>query len=173
MPWGPSAAIAAAGTAPSTRPATRAANVRRTVILPPSVRPPSAAARLRDRTALKNDPDVAERSLKSLHLGRFPPTVLPSAAEMEFRVLGPLEVESDGRLLPIGSRQPRIVLALLLLNANRVVSRDRLVDAIWGDDPPERAANALQVYVSQLRKALGREVIVTQQPGYLVQVAEG
>ena len=92
---------------------------------------------------------------------------------MEFRVLGPLEVESNGHLVPIGSRQPRIVLAVLLLNANRVVSRDRLVDAIWGDDPPERAANALQVYVSQLRKALGRDVIVTQQRGYTVSLADG
>ena len=89
---------------------------------------------------------------------------------MEFRILGPLEVEQDGTSLPLGSRQPRTVLAVLLLNANRVVSRDRLIDAVWGADPPERAANALQVYVSQLRKALGRDVIVTQQPGYVVRI---
>jgi DNA-binding SARP family transcriptional activator len=92
---------------------------------------------------------------------------------MEFRILGPLEVESDGHVLPIGSRQPRALLTLLLLDANRVVSRDRLVEALWGDEPPDRAANALQVYVSQLRKALGRDLIVTQQRGYTIHVEEG
>jgi DNA-binding SARP family transcriptional activator len=92
---------------------------------------------------------------------------------MDFRILGPLEVEADGQVLPIGSRQPRAVLTVLLLDANRVVSRDRLVEALWGEEPPERATNALQVYVSQLRKALGADVIVTQPWGYLVLVADG
>ena len=100
-------------------------------------------------------------------------TVVRSLAEMLFRLLGPLEVESDGVLLPVGSRQPRALLAVLLLDANRVVSRDRLVDAVWGERPPERAANALQVYVSQLRKVLGRDRIVTQPSGYLIRVSEG
>src|SRR5712692_93732 len=92
---------------------------------------------------------------------------------MDFRILGPLEVESVGQMLPLGSRQPRALLAVLLLDANRVVSRERLVEALWGEEPPERAANALQVYVSQLRKALGPDVIVTQPPGYLIRVPEG
>jgi DNA-binding SARP family transcriptional activator len=92
---------------------------------------------------------------------------------MDFRILGPLEVEADARVLPIGSRQPRALLTILLLDANRVVSRDRLMEALWGDGPPERAANALQVYVSQLRKALGADVIVTQRRGYLVHVDHG
>jgi DNA-binding SARP family transcriptional activator/DNA-binding beta-propeller fold protein YncE len=92
---------------------------------------------------------------------------------MQFRLLGPLEVESDGALLPIGSRQPRALLAVLLLDANRVVSRDRLVDAVWGERPPERASNALQVYVSQLRKVLGRDRIATQPSGYLIRASEG
>src|SRR6266571_287448 len=92
---------------------------------------------------------------------------------MDFRILGPLEVEADGQVLPIGSRQPRALLTVLLLDANHVVSRDRLMEALWGGEPPERAANALQVYVSQLRKALGPDVIVTQQPGYLIRVADG
>ena len=92
---------------------------------------------------------------------------------MDFRILGPLEVEADAHVLPIGSRQPRALLTILLLDANRVVSRDRLMDALWGDEPPERATNALQVYVSQLRKALGADVIVTQRRGYLVHVADG
>jgi YVTN family beta-propeller protein len=92
---------------------------------------------------------------------------------MQFRLLGPLEVETDGALLPIGSRQPRALLAVLLLDANHVVSRDRLIDAVWGERPPERASNALQVYVSQLRKTLGRDRIVTQPSGYSIRVADG
>src|ERR671911_1132346 len=105
-------------------------------------------------------------------LSRFA-IVLRSRGAMDFRILGPLEVEANGHVLPIGSRQPRALLTVLLLDANRVVSRDRLVEALWGDEPPERATNALQVYVSQLRKALGADVIVTQPRGYLVHVADG
>jgi DNA-binding SARP family transcriptional activator/streptogramin lyase len=92
---------------------------------------------------------------------------------MDFRILGPLEVEADGQVFSIASRQRRALLTLLLLDANRVVSRDRLIEALWGDEPPERATNALQVYVSQLRKALGADVIVTQPRGYLVHMADG
>jgi len=62
------------------------------------------------------------------------------------------------------------LLGLLLLHANRVVSRDRLIDELWDGSPPDTASTALQVYVSQLRKALGRDAIVTQAPGYLVRV---
>ncbi len=92
---------------------------------------------------------------------------------MEFRILGTLEVEEDGRVLKLGSAKQRAVLAFLLLHANEVVPRDRLIDEIWAEDVPETAATAVQVYVSQLRKVLGREVIVTQAPGYLVRVQDG
>ena len=88
---------------------------------------------------------------------------------MEFRILGPLEAEQDGRLVPLGGRKQRALLALLLLHANAVVPRDRLIDEIWGDEPPETARTALQVHVSQLRKALGGERIETRAPGYLVR----
>ena len=88
---------------------------------------------------------------------------------MEFRILGPLEAEQDGRLVPLGGRKQRALLALLLLHANAVVPRDRLIDEIWGDEPPETARTALQVYVSQLRKALGGERIETRAPGYRVR----
>jgi YVTN family beta-propeller protein len=89
---------------------------------------------------------------------------------MEFRILGPLEVVDDGRKLPLGGAKQRALLALLLLHPNRVVSRDRLIDELWDTDPPETARTALQVHVSQLRKVLGRDRIVTQAPGYLVRV---
>jgi YVTN family beta-propeller protein len=89
---------------------------------------------------------------------------------VEFRILGPLEVEDDGRVLPLGGAKQRALLALLLLHANEVVSRDRLIDDIWGERAPETAATALQGYVSGLRKALGVERILTRAPGYLLQV---
>jgi DNA-binding SARP family transcriptional activator len=92
---------------------------------------------------------------------------------MEFRILGPLEVFEDGRSLPLGGQQQRALLMLLLLDANRVVSRDRLIEALWEGDPPDTAQKALQVYVSNLRKRLGRDRIVTQAPGYAVRVESG
>ena len=92
---------------------------------------------------------------------------------MEFRILGPLQVLDEGRELPLRGAKQRALLALLLLEPNRVVSRDRLIDELWHTDPPETASTALQVYVSQLRKALGRDLILTQPPGYLIRVSDG
>ena len=92
---------------------------------------------------------------------------------MEFRILGPLEVLEGDRPITIGGAKQRALLALLLLHANEVVPRDRLVDELWGDSPPDTAQTALQVHVSQLRKALGRDTISTQRPGYLVRVEDG
>src|SRR5712691_7002001 len=92
---------------------------------------------------------------------------------MEFRILGPLEVLTDGQAVELGGPKQRALLALLLLEANRVVSSDRLIDALWEDEPPETAQKALQVYVSQLRKLLGKERLQTRAPGYLLQVEEG
>ena len=92
---------------------------------------------------------------------------------MEFHILGPLEVMDQGRVVKLGGSKQRSLLAYLLLRPNEAVSRDRLIDELWGDQPPDTAATAIQVYVSQLRKALGRDVIVTQPPGYLIQVRDG
>jgi DNA-binding SARP family transcriptional activator len=91
---------------------------------------------------------------------------------MEFRILGPLEALDNGRPVPLGGSKQRTLLASLLLHANDVVSRDRLIDELWGASPPATAATALQVYVSQLRKALGRDLILTQPPGYLIRVSD-
>src|SRR5437899_6441890 len=90
---------------------------------------------------------------------------------MEFRILGPLEVIEDGQALDLGGQKQRSLLAALLIEANRVVSSDRLIDALWPERPPETAAKALQVYVSQLRKTLGRERLETKAPGYLLRLA--
>ena len=90
---------------------------------------------------------------------------------MDFRILGPLEVVEQGRPLPLGGAKQRTLLALLLTRANEVVSSDRLIDELWGAQPPPTAANALHYHVSQLRKALApHEAIVTQEPGYLIRV---
>ena len=89
---------------------------------------------------------------------------------MEFRILGPLEVTADGRALDLGGHKQRALLALLLLQANRVVSSDRLIEALWEEEPPGTAPKALQVHVSQLRKLLGRERLETRAPGYLLRV---
>jgi len=92
---------------------------------------------------------------------------------MEFRILGPLEVRDEGRALRLGGSKQRTLLASLLLHANEVVSRDRLIDELWGASPPDTAPTALQVHVSQLRKTLGRDLILTQPPGYLIQIGDG
>jgi DNA-binding SARP family transcriptional activator/class 3 adenylate cyclase/tetratricopeptide (TPR) repeat protein len=92
------------------------------------------------------------------------------AARLQFRILGPLEVRQGDQLLPLGGAKQRALLALLLLNANRVVSRERLIDALWGDEPPETAVTSVQVYVSRLRKLFPTETLVTKAPGYLLAV---
>src|SRR5262245_56285602 len=68
---------------------------------------------------------------------------------MEFGILGPLEVWADGREVSIGGRRPRALLAILLLHPNQVVSSDRLLDELWGEDPPEHGADAVKVVVSR------------------------
>src|SRR4051812_43488135 len=91
---------------------------------------------------------------------------------VEFRMLGPLEVWQDGRALALPGARQRALLAVLLLHAGEVVSTERLVDAIWAEEPPEAGVTALRVRVSQLRKALGAdaEVLVTRTPGYAIEV---
>jgi DNA-binding SARP family transcriptional activator len=91
---------------------------------------------------------------------------------MDFRLFGPLEVFQDGKLLPLGGAKQRSLLAVLLLHANQVVSADRLIDELWGEEPPATAAKTIQVYVSRLRKELGDGRLVTRPPGYMLQVHE-
>jgi DNA-binding SARP family transcriptional activator len=90
---------------------------------------------------------------------------------VEFRLLGPLEVLVDGAPIPLGGARQRAVLGLLLTRANEVVSVDRLIDDLWGAEAPRTAANTVRYYVSQLRKLLGAERIVTRPPGYAICVS--
>jgi DNA-binding SARP family transcriptional activator len=94
---------------------------------------------------------------------------------LSFHVLGRLEAYSDGVELDLGPRKQRALLALLLLNANRVVSMERLIDDLWGDAPPSTARAALQVYVAGLRKALSHDgaTLRTREPGYVLEIEEG
>jgi DNA-binding SARP family transcriptional activator len=80
---------------------------------------------------------------------------------MEFRILGPLEVWDGGCEVSLGGPKPRALLAVLLLHPNEVVAADRLIDELWGEETPERAAAALRVNVSRLRKALPQAVLTT------------
>lgn len=89
---------------------------------------------------------------------------------MEFQILGPLEATEQGRPLPLGAHKQRALLALLLLRRGEVVSADRLIDELWGEQPPRTATKSLQVHVSHLRKALGDGVLETRGRGYVLQV---
>jgi len=76
---------------------------------------------------------------------------------VRFGVLGPLEVSGQDGPLPLGGPKQRIVLAHLVLAANRVVPVEQLIDAVWGEHLPEAPKATLQVYVSRLRSALGSD----------------
>lgn len=96
---------------------------------------------------------------------------------MEFWILGPIEVWSEGRQVRLGGVKQRALLAVLLLHRNEVVSVDRLIDELWEGQPPATAVKTVQVHVSQLRKALGRdkrgdedEILATRSPGYVLRV---
>src|SRR4051794_8981194 len=87
---------------------------------------------------------------------------------VELRILGALEVSANGHEVPVRAAKQRELLGILLLHPGEVVSRDHLVDALWGERPPETATKALQVHVSQLRKA--QLAIETRSPGYALRV---
>ena len=95
---------------------------------------------------------------------------------MRYRILGPLEVRDHGRELPLGGPQQRTLLAVLLLNANQVVSVDALIEALWDEEPPPDARGLLRGCVTRLRRTLsgdGAHALVTRPPGYLLDVRPG
>src|SRR5262249_48421977 len=92
---------------------------------------------------------------------------------VEYRVLGPLEMVDENGPVALGTLKERLVLAVLLLHANEIVSRDRLIDELWGESPPPTAKKAVNVYVSKLRKTLARDgadPIQTEAGGYRLSV---
>jgi DNA-binding SARP family transcriptional activator len=89
---------------------------------------------------------------------------------LDFRVLGSLEVRDGEGSLPLAGAKQRALLALLLVHANHVLSRDRLIDELWGDEPPDTAVQTVQVYVSRLRKLLPADTLLTRPPGYMLKL---
>src|SRR6516164_10958020 len=96
---------------------------------------------------------------------------------IDYRILGPLEVSVDGRLIEVGGPKLRALLIILLLRANESVPRDVLVHELWGDQPPAGAQHSLDVYVSRLRKSLDAvaagPVVVTRPGAYSLLLTDG
>ncbi|NUR83470.1 MAG: AfsR/SARP family transcriptional regulator, partial [Nonomuraea sp.] len=89
-----------------------------------------------------------------------------------FVLLGPVAAYRDGDLVDTGARQQQAVLAALLLHAGRQVSTQRLVDGLWGDEPPATAVATVRTYVSRIRELLGedRAALVSEAGGYALRV---
>ena len=88
---------------------------------------------------------------------------------LEFRILGPLEVWDGENAVELSGQRQRAVLALLAIHVGEVVPSERLITYLWGESPPPTAATSLQNAVSQLRKALGADVVETRAPGYALR----
>jgi DNA-binding SARP family transcriptional activator/ABC-type transport system substrate-binding protein len=111
---------------------------------------------------------------------REEPTFASRFAEgsaLDFQILGPLRVLDEDRVLPLGGAKQRATLAMLILGRNRVVSRDQLIDGLWGTSPPPTAGPTLETYVSRLRRVLqdpdDGARLITQRPGYHLRVEAG
>jgi len=89
---------------------------------------------------------------------------------VDFLLLGPLALRDGDREPTVAGRKERLLLLDLLLHANEPVTRDRLVDDLWEEEPPATASDALYVYVSHLRGILGRDAVRTQGSGYELAV---
>jgi DNA-binding SARP family transcriptional activator len=89
---------------------------------------------------------------------------------MQFRILGALEAGTGDAQVELGPHKQRAVLAILLIHVGQIVPSDRLIDLLWGENAPRTAAHSIQIYVSELRKAIEpiarRPLIITRQPGY-------
>jgi DNA-binding SARP family transcriptional activator len=92
---------------------------------------------------------------------------------MRFAILGPIDLSVEGRPVPLAGPKQRALLAFLLLHANQVVSRDRLVDALWGESPPPSASESLDAYIYRLRKLIGRDRLARRGSGYVLSVEAG
>ncbi len=96
--------------------------------------------------------------------------VLRSDVTLQFRILGPIEVSDETGHVALGGPKQRGLLAILVLEAGRVVPTDRLIDLLWGEEAPKTATASLQNGVGRLRRALGPDVLQTRPPGYVLRV---
>ena len=94
--------------------------------------------------------------------------VLRSRVTLDYRILGPLEVSDETGHVALGGPKQRALLAILVLEAGRVVPTDRLVDLLWGEEAPRTATASLQNAVGRLRRVLGSDVLETRAPGYVL-----
>ena len=92
---------------------------------------------------------------------------------MHFAVLGPLEVVEDGRAVPLGGRKQRAVLAMLLLQVDQPMSKETLIEGIWGEQPPASASETLDTYIYRLRRLLGADRLERRPGGYLLHLEAG
>ncbi|NIH81463.1 AfsR/SARP family transcriptional regulator [Amycolatopsis viridis] len=92
---------------------------------------------------------------------------------VRYRLLGPIEVSGPDGPVRLGGPKQRSVLAVLLLNAGRVVPDEQLVAQVWGAAPPATVRGQVQVYISELRKLIGAPVITRRSPGYVIEVGPG
>ena len=93
-----------------------------------------------------------------------------TASSVEIRLLGALAVVVGARSIEITGAKQRALLAMLALHANEIVSRDRLIDAAWGETPPDTVQSSLNVAISKLRRALGSDILETRPPGYVLRI---
>lgn len=98
---------------------------------------------------------------------------LAGPRDVQYRILGPVEAARDGVAVELGGAKQRALLALLLVHRDEVVSTDRLVDALWGEEAPGTGRKALQVHVSRLRRAVAGAALETRSTGYLLHVPDG
>jgi YVTN family beta-propeller protein len=92
---------------------------------------------------------------------------------VEFGVLGPVEAREEGAVVPLGGPKQRALLAVLLLARSEAVSRDRLIDALWGEQPPATAPHTVDAYVSRLRKLVGTDRLTRSAGGYVLHLEPG
>lgn len=129
--------------------------------------------------APRSSPGPPDTPTRPRATGRYarPSVSDPPGPAWRYRLFGGLSVErDDGRVADLGGRKQRAVLAALLLELGRPVPADRLIDRVWGDEPPPRAEASLQAYVSRLRRQLepeqpngsGHTVLVTEPGGYRI-----
>ena len=104
-------------------------------------------------------------------MAHHPPALRSSGeGQFAFALLGPLEIWVDGEPVELQRRTHQVLLTLLLLRAGEAVSRDKLIDQLWSENPPRTAVGSLQNFVSELRRKLGRDVVRTHATGYSLEI---
>jgi DNA-binding SARP family transcriptional activator/tetratricopeptide (TPR) repeat protein len=128
-----------------------------------SVAPGSTSSRCHPEDSTPES--VLSTDVNTTHGSNAPAEGLP-ASRMEFRLLGAMEVETDGSLLPFRGAKQRALLAALLLHANEVVSREQLIEELWRGRAPTSAVHSLEAYISRLRRTLGGDgASIESHPG--------